>query len=404
MKPTSLKIATALSLAIGACGVIANAAVDSRESEQIADQVQQAQDRSKVSSDKYIQGQLNELRDRYGFTVTCHYKFASNLDNSQCQAGIDRLKQALENVPVYVAREDLHSYTIRLDTPERGAKGAIVDENEVSIPYTWNSGAMQNYLNDQMKVSFATDIDKIDRLNARMENEIHDKYLLKVERDPSLSKIEYYEGLQKFMLAPQYAYGQQGPSDTVFNRFGYDTVVLSTKDSGIYEDKGELRIKVDAKKTPSQFGGQLISQVADEGAWRGYDRNDVSHFRAQVSEKNRLMAEVQSTLKRGQGAQSFASNNVSVQCALDQSKPNSITVKECVEGLNKLKATIDKKGTPNLLAAQTILIADKSVTDPQYVKGNNVMVLEYNDIPERDLYKGTPANSQAPAKGQPYVR
>lgn len=353
------------------------------ESQSLRDKIEAQVNRLNFNVDERNRQIMDDVEAKYGFNVQCDRGFAglwSALKDGSCALGLSSLDKALADLEVPVDREYLSSVT--LEVTEAGQwQGITFTDRQIKVPYNAHPERIKEFVNKQLDILFNTSVNELEQENAQIVQELRDQYYYNVIPDENVDAAEFHEGLQRLRIAAQRSYGTVKPSREEFEKFGFDTVVIGKKYRGLYEDQGELRVKVDMKDSPGQLFLQLINQVDAPKTRFGkvmnfpltsYSWNDVTQFRQLRAEVQQFREEIAGLLPEQ-----------SVDCLLDSKKNHSVNMAECHKGLRRLRESLYVNGQPTrVVEARPIIISDNALARRFQSNRSGALMVDYSNSVE----------------------
>jgi hypothetical protein len=360
-----MKVIYSAIILLASTAVLAQTAPAQTESQQLQQNVQQRQDNSRIKS-VIISSKIKEIRDELGFEVECPTLF-TELNDDLCIQGLNNLQQGLSDIESPVAREELSSFTIYIG--EKNSKHGVTTERRMTVPYNTEPAAIRELAVEQLPILFAEESGEVEKVNKDLEQNLREKYFVSAIKGPGVSTNEYNVALQKLTMAAGYYYGTLKPSAEESGKLGFDSVVITRVNAGLYEDDGELRVAINQNSTPAEMANQFFQLDSVD------DTRRVEKFRARRADVKQLQAELSEKLGR------------EVSCILSDRAENSVNIEECQEGLKKLKVSFAKSAASEKpITPQKILIGDLQFSDSRYSSEKNIIVLDADDAKVSELY------------------
>lgn len=350
-------ITTLLSLLLASFPALATT-----QSEKLMTRIEQQLDKISLPVDDKTEDLLEELEEKYGFSVHCDRRFFNpdRISKGECYLGLQSLDKALAEVNPDVDRERLDSiHIIVSDLGEWHATSGA--HPTILIPYRARPEKMAQFLNAQKGILLATTPEELQKATSDLEKSIRDRYLVKVERDEDAALEHYGEGLAKLQFVLDGLYGKDGPSREAADRLGFDTIVVGNDNDRLYEDRGELRVGLNYADSPGDQFGFLIHQIRlPYPGWinwatsvpyvlpRRWTWEDVQEFKQARTRVEELVTWIAAKLP-----------DSDVNCQLNSSQPDEVTIKQCEKGLLSLQQGLVKSPDADTqIRAKRVLIVD----------------------------------------------
>jgi hypothetical protein len=323
------------------------------------------------------------LHEKYGFKVSCDrgmYGLMGSVTAESCSTGLVRIEAALKNLQVKMDPDYQRIISIEIGKPGYW-RGIHALSRDLQIPYNASPQHMTAFLNTELSVAYDKSVAQLMALNRGIAARIKANYFAKVTAETSLDVYQVHDGIKKLEAALNLAYDNRRPSPAEFAKFGFDTVVIASSSNAIYQDHGELRIRVNYADHEGKMFMDIIKAVAKPDDRRGYvhvsmrgpdyDWNEVVHFRDDRARVGDFMA----TLKSG------PLKNISVRCQLDAAVTRAIDMAKCRKGLETLNSVASAYNEVKDIRA--IEIAAVMLGSSDMIEDSKTLVLDPEASPEK---------------------
>lgn len=346
------------------------------------DKIQRDLSRLNFSTDESLLKAEQEIRDKHSFMVTCDRGWmgiGGALSVENCAIGLTRLSAALDQIKPNLSADLLKNTSIQLSRPGLW-QGLTFQGREMKIPYNANPELMSKFLHSELTLVYATSLGDLFKANERLADRIQKKYFVKVSPAPDLDVYQTHDGLKKaevamFLVAganPQYSEGEA-------KKLGFDTVVLDSRSSKIFEDSGELRMKLSYTDHP----GEMFMHMVNAGKpserkwlsthWSALNWNDVQAFREDKQRVLQTAVALKSALAVDE-----------VQCELNSAQSGAVTMRDCRAGLENLqRAASNNAGLKGGKGVGGVIIKDLNVVNYEYDAPTKRLFLDHKASPEK---------------------